>query len=191
MANKKPFNFIFIGRSGCGKGTQAKLILEHFSNLIYISTGDLMRDLAKQDTDVGWRIKNILAKGGLPFDDIATSLWMRDIAYKVKKNEGIVADGFPRRLNEAKNLDHFLDWLGRKDFTKILLINVSREEAFKRLKKRAREDDSDQEINNRLDFYENRVVTAINYYKEQDRLIYINGEQTVEEVFKEILEKIK
>ncbi len=190
MTDKKLLNFVFIGRSGCGKGTQAKLVMEHFPNLVYISTGDLMRDLAKQKTDVGQRIKEILDKGGLPFDDIATSLWMREISYKVRSDQGIIADGFPRRLNEAQNLDNFLDWLGRKENTKVLLVDVSREEAFKRLEKRARGDDTEEQINNRLDYYEERVVPAINYYKEQGRLIKINGELSVEGVFKDILEKI-
>jgi len=192
MENSKPLNFIFIGRSGCGKGTQAKLLLDHFPNMVYISTGDLMRDLAKQETDTGKRIKKILDDGGLPFDDMATTLWMHQIAYTVKENRGMVCDGFPRRLNEARNLDKFLDWLERKEQTKILLIDISREEAFKRLKLRGRYDDiEDSDIKNRLDYFEERVVPTIDYYKEQNRLININGEQSREAVFKEILQKIK
>ena len=191
MLEVKPPNFVFIGRSGCGKGTQAKLVLGHFPNLVYISTGNLMRDLAKQNTDVGQRIKEILDKGGLPFDDIATTLWMREISYRVRADQGIVADGFPRRSSEAQNLDNFLDWLGRKENTKVLLIDISREEAFKRMKKRAREDDTNEQINNRLDYYEERVVPAVNYYEGQGRLIKINGELSVEGVFQDILEKIK
>jgi adenylate kinase len=218
---EKPLNFVLIGRSGSGKGTQAKLLMEKFSNLHYISTGDLFRDLAKAETDTGERVRKILAVGGLPHDDLATTLWMHEIAYKVKQNEGIVADGFPRRLNEAKSLDAFLEFLERKDNTKILLIDISREEAFNRLTKRrickkcgrlipwteefkklkvcdqcggelvTRSDDTAEAINNRLNYFEERVMSVIKYYEEQGRLIKINGEQPIKAVFQDILKAIK
>lgn len=191
MDNKKPFNFILIGRSGSGKGTQAELLAGKFKNLVRISTGELMRDLAKRDTEVGVRIKKILEEGGLPFDDMATTLWMHEIALIVKKDQGIICDGFPRRINEAQNLDRFFDWLGRNENTKVLEIDISREEAFDRLKKRARGiDDNDKAINGRMSYFEEKVVPVLNFYKERGRLIHINGEQSVEHVFKEILDKI-
>jgi len=189
--HNKPLNFIFIGRSGSGKGTQAGFLLEKLPNLAIISTGDFMRDLATKDTDTGKRIEAILNRGGLPFDEMATALWMNKIAYTVKENQGILCDGFPRRLDEAKDLDNFLEWLERKESTKVLLIDVSEEEATKRLMKRARYDDGKNKIKNRLSWFEKRVMPAIKYYKDQGRLIHINGEQKPREVFKEILEKIK
>ncbi len=218
---EKPLNFVLIGRSGSGKGTQAKLLLEHFGNLFYISTGDLFRDLASQDTDVGQRIKKIIELGGLPYDDLATTLWMREIAYKVKKEQGIIADGFPRRLNEAENFDQFLKFLEREESTFYILIDISREEAFNRLTKRrickkcgrlipwvgefkklevcdqcggeleTRPDDTAEAINNRLDYFEERVMPAIKFFEEKGKLIKINGEQSIEDVFKDILKAIK
>lgn len=189
--NNKPLNFILIGRSGSGKGTQAALLAKNLKDLVHISTGQLMRNLAEKDTDVGTRIKKILAEGGLPFDDMATTLWMREIAFSVKKNQGIICDGFPRRINEAQNLNRFFEWLGRDKNTRVLEIDISREEAFIRLKKRARDiDDTDQAITSRLSYFENKVVPVINFYKERGQLIHINGEQLIEDVFKEILSKI-
>ena len=215
-----PLNFILIGRSGSGKGTQAKFLMRHFKNLFYISTGDLFRNLTKVKTDTGKKIKKILEQGGLPHDDLATSLWMHEIAYKIKENQGILADGFPRRLNEAKSLDKFLKFLGRKERTFYFLIDISRKQALNRLLKRrickkcgqlipwmgkfkklkicnkckgeliARDDDTLQAINNRLDYYEKRVTPVIKYYKRQNRLIRINGEQSPENVFREILKNI-
>ncbi len=188
MENKKPLNFILIGRSGSGKGTQAELLAEKFKDTMHISTGELMRDLAKRDTEVGARIKKILEEGGLPFDDMATTLWMHEIAFSIKKDQGIICDGFPRRVNEAKNLDRFFEWLGRKENTKVLEIDISREEAFTRLKKRARGiDDNDEAINGRMSYFEERVIPVINFYKEDSRLIHINGEQSIEKVFQDIL----
>jgi adenylate kinase len=218
---KKPLNFVLIGRSGCGKGTQVELLTERFGNFCHISTGDLFRDLAKQGTDTALKVQKILKEGGLPFDDLATTLWMHEIAYKVKEDQGIMADGFPRRLNEAKSLDRFLEFLERNENTFYILIDISRQEAFDRLIKRrickqcgelipwvgdfkkltscpkcqgelmARFDDTPEAINNRLDYYEERVSQVIDYYKEQGKLIVVNGEQPIEDVFKDILKAIK
>jgi len=191
MNNNKPINLIFFGRSGSGKGTQAELLDKHLGNTLHVSTGDLMRDLAKHDTDAGVKLKGVLDKGGLPFDQMATTLWMHEISYKLKKDQGLLCDGFPRRLNEAENLYDFLSWLERIDNTKALVIEISREEAMRRLLLRARYDDDKDAISKRLDWYEDRVVPAINFFKDKRLVVEINGEQTIEEVFNEILEKIR
>lgn len=190
MNNNKPINLIFFGRSGSGKGTQAELLAKHFKNMLHISTGDLFRDLAKQDTDAGIRIKKVLDKGGLPFDQMATTLWMHKISYELKKDQSLLCDGLPRRLNEAENLYDFLSWLERIDNTKALVVEISREEAMKRLLNRARYDDDRNAINKRLDWYEDRVVPAINFFKDKGLVVEINGEQSIEDVFKDILNKI-
>ncbi len=216
----KPLNFILIGRSGSGKGTQAKFLSEYFKNLFYISTGDLFRELSEQRTEVGERIGAVLKEGGLPFDDLATALWMHKVSFNVGRDEGIIFDGSPRRLEEAKNLDRFLDFLERKESAKIININISADEAFNRLSKRRicvkcnmavpyiepyknwskcekcggelmiRFDDNAESIKSRLDYFEKQVAEVINYYESQNRLITVNGEQAIENVFKEILDKI-
>ena len=192
MDKIKPLNFILVGRSGSGKGTQAGLLKEHFNNMVHITTGDLMRDLASKDTQVASKIKKIIQEGGLPYDDMATTLWMHKIAYMVKQDEGIICDGFPRRVVEAQNLDRFFEWLDRKDNTKVLFLDIAHGEAFTRLKKRGREiDDHDEAIRGRMIYFEDKVMPVVSYYKESNRLIDINGEQSIEDVFKEILEKIK
>ncbi|MCP6719012.1 MAG: nucleoside monophosphate kinase [Patescibacteria group bacterium] len=221
MSQKKPSNFVLIGRSGSGKGSQAELLKKHFGNLVHINSGSLFRDLAEIDSDMGKRIRKVMEEGGLPFDDIAITLWMYEIAYKIKEDQGILADGFPRRLNESEALDRFLGFLDRKENTFIILIDVSRQEAFDRLTKRrickecgqlipwvgefknlkvcdkcsgeliTRVDDKPEAINSRLDYYENRVVKSIKYYQDQGRLIKINGEQSIEDVFKDILKAIE
>lgn len=192
MDNVKPLNFILVGRSGSGKGTQADLIKKKFSNMVHITTGDLMRDLASKDTQVASKIKKIIQEGGLPYDDMATTLWMHEIAYSVKEEEGIICDGFPRRVVEAQNLDRFFEWLERKDSTRVLFLDIAHGEAFTRLKKRGREiDDNDEAIQGRMTYFEDKVMPVVDYYKESSRLIDINGEQPIEDVFKEILEKIQ
>jgi adenylate kinase len=190
-----PFkNFVLIGRSGCGKGTQANLLIEKLGNLHHISTGDLFRKLASSESATAKKIAEVIESGGLPFDDIATTLWMYEIAHHVKEGQGFILDGAPRRLNEAANFDRFMDFLGQTEETAILLIDISRPEAFRRLMKRGerdtRADDAEEFINNRLDYYEERVVPVVECYEKEGRLVRINGEQPVEHVHKEILEKL-
>lgn len=216
----KPINFILIGRSGCGKGTQAKFLIKHFGNMFYVSTGDLFRNLINTDTDTAKRVKKIVGEGGFPLDDLAATLWMHKLAYNLKEEQGFILDGAPRRVSEAQPLDRFLDFLERKETTFNLLIDISREEAFNRLSKRrlcqkcerlipwvgefkelkacdkcggelvTRSDDTPEAINSRLDFYDNRVAKVVEFYESQNRLTKINGEQSIEDVFKEILQKI-
>jgi len=190
MNNNKPLNLILFGRSGSGKGTQAELLAKHFKNTLHISTGDLFRNLAEQDTDAGIKVKEVLEKGGLPFDEMATALWMHEISHKLKKGQSLLCDGMPRRLHEAENLYGFLSWLERIENTKALVLEISREEAIKRLVKRGRGDDDVDAINKRLDWYEDRVVPAINFFKDKGLIININGEQPIDKVFQDILEKI-
>ncbi len=189
MGNK-PFNFILFGRSGSGKGTQAELLAKYFGNMLQVSSGDLMRKLAEQNTDVGKKIKDTINQGKLPYAQIASTLWMHEIAYTLKENQGLICDGFPRRPQEAEELHEFLEWLDRIDNTKVLLINISREEAVKRLLGRGRVDDNEKAINERLDWYDDFVVPAINFFKEKGLLIEINGEQSIEKIHEDILAKL-
>ena len=171
------------------------MLMEEIGNLYYISTGDLLRKLAVTGTTTARKIAEVIDSGGLPFDDIATTLWMYEIAHNVKENQGIILDGAPRRLVEAQNFDRFMDFLEQKDKTAMLLLDISRKEAFRRLMERGehekRDDDNAQAINNRLDYYEERVVEVVEYYEKQGRLMRINGEQSVEDVHKEIMVKIR
>lgn len=188
---KKPLNLIFVGRSGCGKGTQIGLLKKIFPNMIVISTGNEMRDLALQNTDAGKRVKAILDTGGLPFYQMATTLWMHKIAYTLKEDQGLACDGFPRRTDEAQNLFEFLTWLERADDTKAIILNISRKEAFDRLIKRGRERDNESDINNRLDWYEERVVPTIDFLKKKCMAIEINGEQSIEAIHEDIKKALK
>ena len=188
-------NFILIGPPGCGKGTQAKFLLKKFKNYHYVSSGQLFRKLSATETDAGERVKTVVESGGLPFDDLATTLWMHEIAFNVRKNQGIIADGFPRRLQEAKDLDAFLGFLKRKNNAIVFLIDISEKEVFKRLAKRKRinhrADDETRDIKTRIGLYRKRTIPAINYLKNRIKFVEINGEQSIENVFKDILKNIK
>ena len=186
----KILNFILFGRSGSGKGTQAELIAQKFPNTLRLSSGDMMRDLAGQNSDAGKRIKETIESGGLPFAKMASTLWMHKIAYELKEDEGLICDGFPRRIEEAADLYEFLKWLKRIDNTKVFLINISREEGLKRLVGRGRVDDHEKAINERLDWFDEFVVPAIIFFKEKGLLIEINGEQSIEKIHEDIMDKL-
>lgn len=217
----KPVNIILIGRSGSGKGTQAKLLMAHFGNLHYIQTGDLFRRLAQSDSHTAQKIKETLRVGGLPFDDMATALWMHEIAHTVKEDEGILFDGSPRRRVEAENLDRFLGFLERTEDAFPIFLDVSRDEASRRLLQRRicaacntpvpamekqqkiencgecggalvrRHDDTPEAIAGRLDYFDKNVVEALQHYRSKNKLITINGEQGINAVFKDIINAVK
>lgn len=195
--------------------------MRHFNNFFYISSGALFRELAQTDSDTGKKIAKIVNEGGLPFDTLATALWMHKIAFEVQEGQGVLTDGAPRRLNEAKDMDRFMDFLGRKKATFYILIDISRQEAFERLTKRrvckkceqvvpwvdelkklkkcdkcggelaTRPDDKASGIKNRLDYFDTRVSETIKYLKRTGRLIKINGEQSIEDVFSDILKALR
>jgi adenylate kinase len=182
----KPLNLILIGRSGSGKGTQADLLEKYIPNMYHIESGKLLRILAEKDSDAGLRIKKIMEEGSLAPEVIAMSLWLDNISQNVKIEQGIIFDGAPRRLEEAEHLDEILKFLDRFDNTWAVLINISGEEAYKRLKLRARPDDNNEAIQNRMDFYTDQVLPVANHYEKLEKLIRINGEQSVEKIHEDI-----
>lgn len=191
---EKPLNIIFLGLSGSGKGTQVQLladVMRGFHPAHVVSTGDLFRRLQEFTTDVGKRVKRILQEGGLPFDDLATTMWMHEIAFRVHEHEGIVFDGAPRRLDEAKNIDRFLEFLERKEYTKVVYLSVTPEEITKRLLHRGRADDNLTAIEGRIDYFQTSVLPVIDYYRKEGRLIEINGEQPVEKVHEDIVKALR
>ena len=210
-----------MGRSGCGKGTQAGLLMKYFGNLFYVSTGGMLRDFSKLETAAGRAIKKILQAGELVPDFVITGLWMRELCANLKDDQGFLFDGAPRRVSEAEAADQFLDMIGKKNTFFPILLDISREEAFNRLTKRRickncgklipwvgdfkkmekcddcggelyiRPDDDPGAINNRLDFYDKDVSKVVDYYKKDNRLITINGDQSIDKVFSDILKAIK
>jgi adenylate kinase len=187
---KPPFTFLVFGRSGCGKGTQAKLLMKYFGIKLYVSSGDLFRDLAKKKTVVGKMVDKIITVGGLPPNWLAEYLWSKALVENLKsEKEGIVFDGLARRLPEAKKLLEAMNWLGRK--LTVILIDVSRREAFRRLKARGRKDDTDAKINARLDWYETETMKSVRFFQKKGVLLKIDGMPPPEAVFQNILKALK
>jgi len=219
MANKQK-NIILFGRSGCGKGTQANLLIKDFG-LKYISSGDLLRDRSKKDDFTGNKLKKVMIEGGRVPTSIMFNIWAESIGTMKKEidDSGVIIDGSPRSLIEAKLIDNIFKWYEWKD-VKIILLDISREEAFNRLTKRRickkcgqlipwvgdfknikkcdkcggeliiRIDDKPEAINARLEYFNKDVQPAIDYYEKQGRLIKINGDNPIKKVYSDIKKKI-
>lgn len=193
MTASKAFKFISIlGRPGSGKGTQAELLEKKFP-FEHISTGNLLRKRAKKRDFLGRKIHAILDRGMFIPTPIVFQLWMPELERlkRQKKYQGIVFDGSPRRLYEAEMLDEVLELYGWEKNFRILNLLISPKEAMRRLLKRGRSDDEVEDIKNRLSWFHTEVDPVLRYYRKKGFLVDINGEQSIENVQKEILRKLK
>ncbi len=206
-------NIILFGPPGAGKGTQADNIVRVF-NLHKISTGDLLRDEIKKNTDLGKTIKSIVDKGSLVPDDIINNLIINVLSDKKFYNR-LVFDGYPRNLNQAKNLNFLMKEhnqkiscvfslnvnkklltkriLGRKICTKCGLIfneyfrpsiNKNHTCEAKFLVKRS--DDNEKTILYRFQTYLDKTLSILDYYKKLNLLHEIDGKSEIDQIFKEI-----
>lgn len=194
---KEPLVFLLMGRSGCGKGTQAKLLIKYFqdNNLgetLYVYTGEKLRNFAEKEKTLAARMANRKMKdGGLLPSFLAVWLWSGSLIEGVDEGNNVIMDGSPRTLLEAMMMDDAMEFYGRSNIVPIFL-ETSENWSTQRLLGRGRNDDSLESIKKRLAYFEKDVVPVIDYYsgRSKYRLIRINGEQSVEEVHREILEKV-
>ena len=189
--------FIFIGPSGSGKGTQAELLKKYLkekdgSKLLYVQTGALVRDFISEKGYSNQLAKGLNDKGERQPSFLAVYLWSKMFIEALRGGGNLIIDGSPRTRIEAEILDTAFEFYGFNDVF-IIFMNVSHEWATNLLFKRGRTDDSEEDIVRRLAWYEEDVVPAIEYYRKhkEHTFLEINGEQTVEEVQNEIMEKLK
>ena len=180
-------NIVIFGPPGAGKGTQSKFIVKKF-NLYQLSTGDLLRNEIKNKTELEKKISLIMNKGDLVSDDIVTSLIEKFISNKIYKNK-IIFDGYPRNLNQAKNLDILLKKHDQK-IDIVLKLSVSLETIKKRILERraqeGREDDNEEIAIKRFMTYEKSSKPIIDYYDQSNLLKVVNGETGISEINLEI-----
>jgi len=193
-----PKVFMFLGRSGCGKGTQANLLISHLCKIadkkcktLHIESGSLIREFVKGYSFTQEKTKSMMENGLLIPEAVIVSLWMNSLIDTFTGQENIVFDGTPRKLREAELLDDALKFYGIEKPI-VFCVNVSRDWSEKRLLGRARKDDKPESINKRLEWFETEVTPTINFYKTNPyyNFIDINGEQPIEDVQNEILAKL-
>lgn len=213
-------NIMFIAPPAAGKGTQAKLIAKKYQ-IPHISTGNILREIAKEDSELGNYVFETLASGKLVKDEITYQL----IEKRLKKEDcqnGYTIDGFPRNIEQAIEYEKILDRLGYS-IGEVILINIAEKTLEKRITGRRicencntifnineidsspkiesicdvcggklyqRNDDNLESFQTRYRMYKEKTEPLIKHYKEKNVLYEINGEQSVENVFKEIDEII-
>lgn len=213
-------NIMFIAPPAAGKGTQAELVTAKY-NIPHISTGDILREIAKEDSEIGNYVAETLASGKLVKDDITYKLIEERLARDDCKN-GYIIDGFPRNLDQAVEYDKILAKLGY-DVGNVILINIDQKTLEKRITGRRicedchtifnindpaktpqvesvcdkcggklyqRDDDNIEAFQVRYAMYLEKTAPIIDHYREQNVLHEINGNETLENVFKQIDEII-
>lgn len=213
--NRTPLIVILIGLSGSGKGTQAELLLKKF-NFDYIAMGDLLREEASKDTELGRKINEIInIKGELVPDQITLQL-IKNKLFKTTKDKNIIIDGYPRTLNQVKDLDQILQKLDKINLI-ALNIKVSDKVAIERLSKRLvcpkcnaiykenkikkclrcgadlikREDDTLEKIRKRLAWARRDLDGVIKFYRTRRALIDLDGERDPDVIHREIVKNLE
>jgi adenylate kinase len=185
-------NIILFGPPGSGKGTQAAKLVEEFG-LIHISTGDLLRSEIANNTKLGSAAKSYMDSGGLVPDDVVIGM----INEKINKNQesrGVIFDGFPRTVAQAKVLDALLLEY-ESDINLLLSLEVSEEELKKRLLLRGetsgRTDDQDVSIiENRIREYNEKTAAVGYYYNSQGKHEKVKGEGSIDEIYRALCDAI-
>lgn len=186
-----PQTFIFIGRSGSGKGTQADLLIKEFTKkgeeVFYVETGEEIRKLLATDSYSAQIAKKVSLAGIRQPDFLADYMWSGLLLNRFKGNEHLIFDGTPRSLVQAQTLDTALDFYQR-ELVHVIALHVSPDCATNRLTRRGRNDDDESGIKNRLAWYEKDVVPALDYYRTnlRYRLVEVDGERPIAEVHDEI-----
>jgi len=174
-----------MGPPGSGKGTQAKGLVES-EGWVQLSTGDLFRAHISKETELGKKVKAILASGALVPDDVTVDM-VRGRLREIDKSTTIVFDGFPRTVAQAKALDALLAEFDRR-IGGVILLDVPRDEILTRLMKRAkaegRADDTPEAIGTRFDAYENQTKPVIDHYGPKVKRVH--GVGPVHEVAKRL-----
>lgn len=193
----KPKTFVFIGRSGCGKGTQSKLLAAKLKETTgrdsYIMViGDKLREFIKGDSFSQRKAKQIMDEGALQPSFVAIYAWSSLLIENVKGDEHLVLDGIPRKLDETIILDNAFEFYER-DQVVIIDLEVSEDWSRKRMLDRGRNDDTEESITKRLAWYREYTQQSIDYYEKHDKHLFlrVNGEQPIEAVHNEIMAGIK
>ncbi len=191
---KEYTNIVLLGKPGVGKGTQGELLADKH-NLVYISTGALLRKEIRKGTEIGKIAIPYMDKGEIVPDEIPIKL----IADKIKENpdaDGFIFKGFPRTVLQAYILDGLLQRVNMK-VSNMIELKLSTLQAIKRLSdrgedpKKARPYDTRTDlIVNRLEQYNEKTEPVVDYYKKQDKYSKISAEGTEQEVFNKLSEEI-
>jgi len=186
------FNLILFGPPGSGKGTQSEKLISRYG-LKHISTGDLLRSEIARMTPLGQEAKNFMDKGQLVPDEVVIGM-ISSALDENPKVKGFLFDGFPRTAAQAEALDKLLE-LKQDSIAVMLALDVSEEELVMRLHKRGetsgRSDDNNiSVIKARIVEYHNKTAAVADYYRNFDKVVMVNGEGSIPEIFNSLCAEI-
>ena len=177
---------ILLGPPGSGKGTQANFIQNKLS-IPHLSTGDILRQSVKNETDLGNKVKNIMAKGELVSDDLVLDV-IKERVSQSDCNLGFILDGYPRNITQAESLNIVLKDIDR-NIDRILFLDVDFEVLESRIESRTKEnneekraDDTSEVLIKRLEEYKIQTAPLGEYYSNNEKFKKINGMKSISEV---------
>ena len=180
-------NIILFGPPGAGKGTQSKYLVNKLKNF-QVSTGDILREEIKKNSDIGQQIISNMNEGKFVSDEIVNSL-IENLIYDPKKKDKLIFDGYPRSLSQAKYLDLLLDKSNQK-IDHIFFLNVNKDTIIERIEKRKilenRKDDDSDTILKRYDTYMETTKPVLNFYSKNLNFHEIDGTKEIDQITKEI-----
>ena len=180
-------NIILFGPPGAGKGTQSKYLVKKL-DAFQISTGELLREEIKKNSDIGRAITNEMNHGQFVSDDIVNKLIKNLVSEPQRKNK-LIFDGYPRSLSQAKNLEILLKNSNQK-IDLILFLNVKKEIILERLEKRKilenRSDDETDTIVARYETYMKTTQPVLNFYSNNPNFKEIDGSLEIHEITRKI-----
>ena len=181
--------FIVLGPPGSGKGTQSELLAKKLS-AARIVLGDLIREFIKGASPEAVEAKKRYDQGIPQPDEVATMLLKQKLT-DIRDSEVAVFDTYPLSMGEARDLTQIIVELGISEY-KVIFLNVPKEEVVKRITIRgqARTDDKPEIAAARYDEYDKRNAPIKEFYRSQGTLIEVNGDQAIEKVHEEIMQKL-
>lgn len=190
--------FIIIGRSGGGKGTQADLLRGYLeaqghTKVTHFTTGGNFRNFITQDNYVARLAKGVNDRGGLQPEFLAVWNWANIFITTLTGTETVIMDGAPRKPFEVSILYSAISFLGYVNPI-VIYLDVSESVSREHIKGRGRDDDIDEEdVTSKMNWFETDVLPALDMYRHDPRysMIHVNGNQTIEAVHKEIVEKLE
>ncbi len=196
MIKNKKFNLVFIGASGSGKGTQAKIIAKDYQ-MVHVSSGDILRQEVAKKTQMGKKMSQYLVKGRWVSDEIICEM----IFPRLEKasSQGFILDGSPRTVVQAGLIDDYLKKRGLR-IDLVILIKVRPEVVLARREKvvadgkkfqTGRNDDNPEIFKKRFKSYMKTIKPILKYYRKKGVLVEIDGERPVEDIYKDIVCKLE
>ena len=185
-------NLIIFGPPGAGKGTQAKFLVKKLNSL-QVSTGDMLREEINKDSEIGKKIINYMNDGKFVDDEIVNKL-LEKIIFDPKNTNKLIFDGYPRTINQAKNLENLLIKSNQKiDY--VFFLNVDKQSIVKRIEKRKilekRSDDDSSTILKRYDTYMEVTKPVLDYYSKNQNFHEIDGSMEIKDISQKIEEILR